>query len=270
MGVMMISSSRATAQKIKKFTQNPPQTAEPAPSFSDTFAKQAPSEIGRAVGYSALAGLTAATVGHLVSVGTSSLPSALNLGIGLAAGAAFGLLSGLGVSAFKAATQEAPTPPPAAPPRQEPVPPAPPKPEPNPAQVFSQDSKAVASVLSRRVSSLDSLIRAEKIRTESLNRRGQEAFDEAKRLLEQAGSEMPAASQRPEIVALGEARSTAQQQLQNLREQEQRVLSLRMDAESIGRESLGRRGRYAIQQSEKLGKDLKLEAARLTQALQKS
>ena len=267
---MMISSSRQTAPNVKVSPQSQAKAEESTPSFADTFARQAPAEIGRAVGYSTLAGLSAAAIGHLVSVGTNSLPSALALGIGAAAGAAFGLVSGVGVSAFKAATQSAPTPPPAAPPRREPVPPTPPKKQgPTAGELFSQDSKAVASILTRRVSSLESLLQAEKIRTESLNRRGQKAFDEAKRLLNQAGSEMPSASDRPEIVALGEARTETQQRLQGLREQEQKVLSLRMDAEKIGRESLGRRGSFAIEQSEKLAKDLSLEASRLSQAIQK-
>ena len=112
---MMISSSRQTAPNVKVSPQSQAKAEESTPSFADTFARQAPAEIGRAVGYSTLAGLSAAAIGHLVSVGTNSLPSALALGIGAAAGAAFGLVSGVGVSAFKAATQSAPTPPPAPP-----------------------------------------------------------------------------------------------------------------------------------------------------------
>lgn len=262
---MLISTggpNRPAPKTHKPQAKAPTQTE----TFADRFSQQAPKEVFKAVSYSTVAGIAAAAVGNYLSTG-SVLSSATALGLGAAAGAATGLAAGLGLSALQAANSPAsPAPEPVEP---KPAPPEPVKPEPpktTPGQEFAKDMAHVGHILDRRVSSLSSLIRAEKIRTETLNRRGQKAYDEAKALLEQAQKEMP--GQRAPIVALENELAETQKRLREVRNQQQVVLNLKLDAETISKDSLGRRGRYAQTQADSISSDLKKEAARLSQAIQ--
>lgn len=269
----MISSSRraitqTSSQTKAESTVTQEQTAQ---SFVESFSQTAPGEVTRAVGYSALAGLTATTATHALSLGSLALPSARILGIGAAAGAAVGIAVGLGLSIFRAASSSGsaipsqPVEPQDPVEKEEPTVPEPAKPIPTPSQLFSQDSSQVGAILNRRVGALASLIEAEKVRSKTLNRRGNKAYQQAKNILEQAGKEMP--KQRPSIVKLEKQADATQKRLAEVRQQEVKVLGFQVEADKIGKESLGRRGRFASQESERLLKDLGTEAKRLTEAL---
>jgi len=254
---MLISSTRRPATKTQAVPQK--QEREQDSTLADRFTQRAPSEVTKAVGYSALAGLSATAAGHILSAGSGVLPSAQALGIGAAAGACFGLVAGIGLSLIQStASKPVESRPP------EPVVPKPPLEEPTAGEIFAEDMTNVGQILTRRVGALDSLVKADRLRVESLNRQGRKAYRQAESLLEQSDREMP--ESRPSVVSPGDD-SAVKTRLREVRNQQQTVLALSVEADTIVKDSLGRHGRYAQDQAEAIGKDLTTEANRLTAAL---